>query len=177
LVDFCVVLAIISVMSVARRVFFRFALIASVVGALAGGVGGVGVYTFTYAEGASYLTDDPAACMNCHVMREQYDSWQKSSHHAVAVCNDCHAPHDFFGKYTTKGINGFNHSLKFTTGNFHEPIQVTERNRRITENACRDCHGMIVDAIDAHASSHGAEYDDRESISCIRCHRNAGHMH
>ena len=33
---------------------------------------GVGASTFVYARGASYLTNDPAACVNCHVMREQY---------------------------------------------------------------------------------------------------------
>ena len=29
---------------------------------------GVGAYTFGYARAASYLTDDPKACANCHVM-------------------------------------------------------------------------------------------------------------
>lgn len=29
---------------------------------------GVGGYTFVYARGASYLTNDPAACANCHVI-------------------------------------------------------------------------------------------------------------
>src|SRR5688572_23773077 len=32
-----------------------------------GAAAGVGGFTFVYAEGASYLTDDPAACANCHV--------------------------------------------------------------------------------------------------------------
>ena len=49
---------------------------------------GIGVYTFAYAKGWSYLTDDPAACANCHVMREQFDGWLKSSHRAVATCNN-----------------------------------------------------------------------------------------
>ena len=53
---------------------------------------GIGAYTFVYARGWSYLTDDPAACANCHVMREQFDGWLKSSHRAVATCNDCHTP-------------------------------------------------------------------------------------
>jgi cytochrome c nitrite reductase small subunit len=66
---------------------------------LAGRAIGVGIYTFGYAKGASYLTNDPGACANCHVMREQYDAWLKASHHAVAVCNDCHAPHTLAGKY------------------------------------------------------------------------------
>jgi cytochrome c nitrite reductase small subunit len=28
-----------------------------------------------------------------------YASWQKGPHHGVAVCNDCHVPHDLAGKY------------------------------------------------------------------------------
>jgi len=31
-----------------------------------GVVGGTGGYTFYYAEGASYLSNDPTACINCH---------------------------------------------------------------------------------------------------------------
>ena len=50
-------------------------------------------YTFAYARGWAYMTDDPQACANCHVMNEQYDGWIKSSHRSVAVCNDCHVPH------------------------------------------------------------------------------------
>ena len=50
-------------------------------------------YTFAYARGWAYMTDDPRACANCHVMNEQYDGWIKSSHRSVAVCNDCHVPH------------------------------------------------------------------------------------
>ena len=45
---------------------------------------GLGVYTFVYAKGASYLTNNPASCANCHVMNEQYEGWLKSSHRAVA---------------------------------------------------------------------------------------------
>src|SRR6266496_2799860 len=77
---------------------------------------GIGAYTFAYAKGWSYLTDDPAACANCHVMREQYDGWLKSSHRAVATCNDCHTPANFIGKYATKASNGFWHSFFFTMG-------------------------------------------------------------
>jgi cytochrome c nitrite reductase small subunit len=33
---------------------------------------GVGGYTFLYVKGSSYLTDNPAACANCHVMREAF---------------------------------------------------------------------------------------------------------
>jgi cytochrome c nitrite reductase small subunit len=131
---------------------------------------GIGAYTLVYARGLSYMTNDPRACVNCHVMREQYDGWVVSSHRSVAVCNDCHAPHDILGKYATKAINGFWHSLAFTTGRFHEPIRIGARNRRVTEGACRDCHQAIVEAIDAHPAK-------GERIDCVRCHRSVGHLH
>jgi cytochrome c nitrite reductase small subunit len=36
---------------------------------------GMAAYTFIYAKGYSYLTNDPVACTNCHVMQAQYDAW------------------------------------------------------------------------------------------------------
>jgi cytochrome c nitrite reductase small subunit len=131
---------------------------------------GVGAYTFVYARGASYLTNDPNACANCHVMREQLDGWTASSHRAVAVCNDCHAPHDLFGKYATKAVNGFWHSVAFTTGRFHEPIAIGTRNRAVTEGACRTCHAEVVQAIDRHPGP-------STRLECITCHRSVGHLH
>ena len=34
----------------------------------------------------------------------------KSSHHSAATCNDCHTPHNLFGKCAVKANNGFWHS-------------------------------------------------------------------
>jgi cytochrome c nitrite reductase small subunit len=133
---------------------------------------GLGAFTFIYAKGASYLTNDPGACANCHVMQEQYSGWLNASHRSVAVCNDCHTPHDVVGKYTTKALNGFWHSFYFTTGTFHEPIRINPRNARVTEQTCRDCHAPIVAAIDPQPS-HAAS----GALSCVSCHRNVGHLH
>ncbi len=109
---------------------------------LVGIAGGLGVYTFVYAKGCSYLTNDPAACANCHVMNEQYDGWLKASHRSVAVCNDCHAPHDFVGKYCTKARNGFWHSYYFTTGRRSRSRSGRRpTSRAIAEANCRRCHG------------------------------------
>jgi len=141
------------------------------VATLVGLAGGVGAYTFVYARGASYLTDEPTACANCHVMEEQLAGWQRSSHRAVAVCNDCHTPPGLVPKYLTKAINGFNHSLAFTSGRFPEPILITPRNRRVTESACRKCHAPVVDAIDAHGETSDTP------LACLACHRDVGHLH
>lgn len=58
-------------------------LLAVALGALAG----IGGYTFSYAKGLSYLSTDPRACVNCHIMQHEYDGWQKASHHVAAVCD------------------------------------------------------------------------------------------
>ncbi len=125
---------------------------------------GIGLFTFVYARGDSYLTDNPAACANCHIMNDQYRLWQASAHHNVAACNTCHAPATFVGRYSTKALNGFLHSYAFTTGRFPDPIQINERNRRIAENACRNCHEPMTSNI-GH---------DR-GLSCLHCHKDMGH--
>jgi cytochrome c nitrite reductase small subunit len=132
---------------------------------------GVGAYTFIYARGASYLTNDPQACLNCHVMREQYDGWIKSSHRSVAVCNDCHTPPEHVAKYMTKAQNGFWHSFAFTTGRFPDEIYITERNHNVTERACRKCHEAIVQEIEGPHGRPG------ELTCTTTCHRSVGHLH
>lgn len=140
-----------------------------VLAVLAGILAGAGTYTLLYAEGLSYLSNDPKACANCHIMWPQYEGWQKSSHHAVATCVDCHLPHDFIGKYTAKAVNGYHHSVGFTLQNFHEPIQIKGNNSRILQENCLRCHEALVDdlAISAHAKS--------DELRCARCHATVGH--
>lgn len=151
-----------------RQPWFRRCRSIAIFAVAVGGIAGIGGYTFIYAEGGSYVTNNPAACANCHVMQGHYDAWTKSSHRSVATCNDCHTPHDSLGKYATKMLNGFNHSLAFTTGRFHEPIQISARNRAVAANACRHCHADMVQTIDRHG--------ERESaLDCIRCHTDVGH--
>lgn len=137
--------------------------------ALGGAVLGVGGYTFYYAQGGSYFSNDPRACMNCHVMREHFDSWQRSSHHHVAACNDCHTPHNFVGKYVAKAENGFWHSKGFTLQDFPEPIRIKAKNSRILQANCIDCHeSLVADLVHFDAFGDG-------SNSCVRCHQSVGH--
>lgn len=128
---------------------------------------GLSLFTFRYAEGLSYLSNDPASCVNCHVMRDQFDSWNRSTHKAVAICNDCHAPHTFPGKWIVKGVNGFNHSLAFTTGNFPDPIRIRAMNAEVAQHNCVECHATTVSQV--HASAEG------EERYCTSCHSNPGH--
>lgn len=131
---------------------------------------GLGAFTFVYARGYSYLSNEPSACANCHIMREHFDAWNKSSHKNVATCNDCHTPHDVVGKYTVKAKNGFWHSFYFTTGRYPEPLRITSGNRDVTADACRYCHGQIVTAIEHPDAT------EKERSNCVRCHEYVGHL-
>nr|WP_315854223.1 cytochrome c nitrite reductase small subunit [Rubripirellula amarantea] len=133
-----------------------------------GMLAGIGVFTFGYGKGASYLSNNPQTCVNCHVMQGHMDSWLQSSHHNVAVCNDCHLPHDFVGKWVTKADNGFFHSLAFTMGGFSDPIQIKPRNKRVTQNACISCHKEFVHPL-------LPAVDGQDMQSCVHCHTNVGH--
>jgi cytochrome c nitrite reductase small subunit len=142
-----------------------------VTSALLGAATGLGVYTFGYAEGASYLSNRAEACANCHVMQEHLDAWTKSSHGKFATCNDCHAPHTFVGKYYCKARNGFFHSLAFTTGNFPDQILMHEYNHRVVEDNCRHCHADLTHQMDPLPGPDGKV----EATSCLRCHADVGH--
>ncbi len=134
---------------------------------------GLAGFTFVYAKGHSYLGSDPAACANCHIMDDHFDAWTKSSHRAVAGCNDCHTPHSTIPKYYVKAKNGFWHSFYFTTGTFPDPIRITEPNRDVVQQACRYCHAPITESID-HGAPAGSERG-AEPLDCTRCHRHVGH--
>ncbi|PJF32588.1 MAG: cytochrome c nitrite reductase small subunit [Phototrophicales bacterium] len=128
---------------------------------------GLGGYTFLYAKGYSYLSDDPNGCVNCHVMREQYDAWQHSSHKSVAVCNDCHVPHgSFFEKWLVKGLNGFNHSFAFTFNTYPENITIKGFNADVVQNNCLSCHETAISMI---APMHD------NAPNCLTCHAGIGH--
>ncbi len=140
-----------------------------VLSALVGVLIGLGSFTFYYAEGASYLSNDPNACANCHVMREHLDGWQKASHHQVATCNDCHIPHEFGPKYLAKMENGFWHSKGFTLQDFPEPIRIKPKNRAVLQENCVDCHAELVSQIATHSG------DEGQMLDCVGCHTGVGH--
>lgn len=158
------------------RVRKRAAALAAVLGipgllaaVFSGTLAGAGAVTVATSEATAYLSDDPRACVNCHVMREHYDGWQKASHHAAASCNDCHLPQRFLARYLVKAENGWWHSKGFTLQDFHEPIRIREYTRNVVLENCIRCHADLVRSIGAHSGPEAAPMD------CIRCHDRVGH--
>jgi cytochrome c nitrite reductase small subunit len=114
------------------------------------------------------MSNDPEACINCHIMDDQFDSWVASSHQTVARCVDCHLPHPPVMKWISKAENGWFHSVAFTLQNFDEPIRIKPRNLRIVQDNCAGCHTTAIHQM-LPQTVRG------ESVSCIHCHREVGH--
>jgi cytochrome c nitrite reductase small subunit len=148
----------------------RISVAGLVLAVLVGGLAGAGAFTFQYGEGLSYFSTDPAACTNCHIMQPHYDTWLKSSHHAVATCVDCHLPADFPRNLSAKADNGLNHSWAFTFENFHEPIHSKPRNAVILQENCLRCHDELVHQMLAYIPG-----DPTGVVSCVHCHDHVGH--
>jgi cytochrome c nitrite reductase small subunit len=134
---------------------------------LIGALAGLCIYTFSYAGGHAYLSADPKACVQCHVMQEHFDSWQKSSHHAVAKCVDCHLSRHPIKKWVDKGENGALHSLHFTLNTHPDPIKLRSWHKGTVLNNCLQCHAGLMD--DVHRSSKAKRMD------CLHCHQGVAH--
>jgi cytochrome c nitrite reductase small subunit len=104
------------------------------------------------ANATSYLSDDPQACINCHVMTDAYASSQRGSHGQVAVCIDCHVPHDnIAAKYAYKAQDGLKHSYVFTMRKEPQVLGLSARAVPVVQANCVHCHSHQVMMIGAAA--------------------------
>ena len=102
------------------------------------GLGGYTLYAFRFA---TYLNNDPATCMNCHIMAPYYATWSHSSHSQNATCNDCHVPHEnAVRKWLFKGMDGIRHSSVFLMKGEPEVIQAIDGSASVIMNNCIRCH-------------------------------------
>lgn len=105
---------------------------------------GLGVYTLYMSRAHSYLSDDPAACVNCHIMAPYYQSWDHSSHAQWTSCNDCHVPHNnIFNKYFFKAKDGLYHAAVFSIHGEPETIRPREESYQVIMNNCIRCHTQL----------------------------------
>ncbi len=100
----------------------------------------------------SYLSEDPASCINCHVMDNAYATWRRGSHGRVTTCADCHLPHDNpIRKLAFKAQDGARHSYVFTFRlepqenclRCHADQFQMVRLVETSERRCWDCHQNI----------------------------------
>ena len=136
---------------------------------------GLVLFTLHVGRATSYLSDDPSACVNCHVMAPQFATWQNSSHGRFTVCNDCHVPqNNIFEKYFFKASDGLRHSYMFTFRLEPQVIRIHEAGRNAVQ---KNCIGVIQSksihiSIRAITAQSIQEYGEGY---CWDCHRETPH--
>ncbi len=127
---------------------------------LFGGVAGLGGFTFTYAQGFSYLSNDPQACVNCHIMRELpyvregavkvSDHWLRSPLVNInKACQTCH---------------------KQDEQELRNRVLLIQNN---TAELLRKSEAAIVDAIDAIAAAKAAGATEEQLQDALHLQRRA----
>lgn len=139
---------------------------------------GMFAYIVNASKALSYLSDDPKACINCHVMNTQYATWQKSMHGETATCVDCHLPRDgMINKYIAKAKDGWNHSVAFTLGSFDHAMMITEDGADRVQKNCVTCHATIASTLIENADRHH-QFDNPDMSTdrrCWDCHKEVPH--
>ena len=136
---------------------------------------GMAVFTFRTSRAWSYLSDEPAACMNCHIMAPQYATWAHSSHREKTSCNDCHVPHDnVFRAYFFKAKDGMRHATIFTLRAEPQVIFIKEAGIEVVQQNCIRCHEDLL--IDNKLSAYTDQTNHfRTNRYCWECHRETPH--
>lgn len=126
-------------------------------------------------KATSYLSDNPATCVNCHVMAPQFATWQNSSHARVATCNDCHVPQDnIFNSYFFKAADGLRHSYMFTFRLEPQVIQIKDAGKNAVQQNCIRCHSEAIHPVALRSISMQSIQESGEGF-CWDCHRETPH--
>lgn len=137
---------------------------------------GLGAYTVYMSRAYSYLSDDPSACVNCHIMAPYYQSWMHSSHAQWANCNDCHVPHDnLASKYAFKAVDGLYHSVVFTFKDEPQVIRPRQASQEVIMNNCIRCHTQLNTEFVNTGMIGYAQVKHGEGKACWDCHREIPH--
>lgn len=144
---------------------------------LAGGLlAGLGGYTVYMSRAFSYLSDDPAACVNCHIMSPYYASWSRSSHATRATCNDCHVPQSsLLAGYTFKAQDGLYHAAMFTFKAEPQVIRPRDASNRVIMENCVRCHTQLNTEFVKTGMASYADVKQGRQFACWDCHREVPH--
>ncbi|SFV65967.1 Cytochrome c nitrite reductase, small subunit NrfH [hydrothermal vent metagenome] len=135
-------------------------------------------YMVYISKAWSYLSKDPKACINCHVMNTQYATWQHSSHARDVTCVECHLPTDgFFNKYMAKARDGFNHTVAFTFDTYEHAIKISDDGAKRVQNNCISCHKSMTSIIGSNADKYHNFADEmvENGRKCWSCHQDVPH--
>ncbi len=136
------------------------------------------IYMVYLSKALSYLSKDPKACINCHVMNTQYTTWRHSSHSRDVTCVECHLPTDgIINKYKAKTIDGWNHTVAFVFDTYDHSIKITEDGASRVQKNCISCHKSIASTLSSNANLYH-KFDEEyveNGRKCWSCHKEVPH--
>jgi len=139
-----------------------------IAGGLLAGVGAYSAYAFRVH---SYLLDDPAACVNCHIMAPYYQSWSRSSHSTWATCNDCHVPqNNIFNSYLFKAEDGLYHLGVYIMHGEPQVIRTREASNVVIMQNCIRCHTQLNQEFVKTGHATWADVQAGQAKACWDCH-------
>ncbi len=137
---------------------------------------GLGAYILYMSKAHVYLGDDPAACVNCHIMTPYYQTWFHNSHSKWTTCNDCHVPHDnVFSKYYFKAMDGLLHSAVFTMRAEPLAIRAREASSNVVMENCIRCHTQLNTEFVKTGMLTFNEAREGKGKACWDCHSTVAH--
>ena len=133
-------------------------------------VGLTGLFLYLLRIHTYIVGDDPAACINCHIMSPYYATWSHSAHARNTTCNDCHVPNNnMAAHYAFKGMDGMKHGAYFVTHSESQSIEAEKASAEvIMDNFIREF--VKTGRIDYMEAKRG------EGKACWDCHRDVAHM-
>lgn len=138
--------------------------------------GGITAYLIYASRVWSYAGNDPATCVNCHVMEPYYATWSHSSHGIHTDCNDCHVPHDnVFRKYFFKASDGLRHSYVFTMRGEPQSMKAIPASQKVIYENCVRCHTQLNQEFVKTGMLRGDAIAGDSDMACWDCHRDVPH--
>ena len=144
---------------------------------LGGVIVGLGLLFLYLLRMHTYIAgDDPAACVNCHIMSPYYATWSHSSHGRDATCNDCHVPNgNIVSHYAFKGMDGMKHVAYFVTRSERQAIMAEDASAEVIMDNCIRCHKQLNTEFVRTGRIDYMEARRGEGKACWDCHRSVPH--
>jgi len=143
---------------------------------IGGLLAGLSAYIIYGSRVYSYLSDEPSACINCHIMIPYYQSWNRSSHTQWTNCNDCHVPNsNILSKYVFKARDGLYHSTIFTLRMESQALRPTKGSSNVIMENCIRCHTQLTTNLAKTGMITYSEAKNGQGKPCWDCHMHTPH--
>ena len=140
-------------------------------------VGLTGLFFYLLRMHTYIIGDDPAACINCHIMSPYYATWAPSAHARHTTCNDCHVPNNnMAAHYAFKGMDGMKHVAYFVTFSERQSIEAEDASAEVIMDNCIRCHKQLNQEFVNTGRIDYMEAKRGEGKACWDCHRDVAHM-